>query len=210
MSGTTEARLAFTPSKSKYADDESCNRGSKSEKSSDGMLLSPEQVPFAREIPPAISIKPRKVAGLFGRHECDYAKGLDKLKAPGIVNRVCDGVSSSYDEPEEGKASKTMKLPASSFASPTRPTREQEVASDRFTPQRNLGDLFASPLRRSPSPTPADDIVLSPAARRVCKWQSPKRHAGEGSLVWIAFSLRDPFLGCMFFVIAHRLPHDCS
>lgn len=201
MSGTTEARLPFTPSKSKCADDESYIRGSKSEKSSDGMLLSPEQVPFAREIPPAISLKPRKVAGLFGRHECDYAKSLDKLKAPAVVDRVGDGVSSSYDDPEEGKASKTMKLPASSFASPTRPTREQ-VASDRFTPQRNLGDLFASPLRRSPSPTPADDIVLSPVGRRVCKWQSPKRHAGEGPLIWIAFSLRDPFLGCMFFVVA--------
>lgn len=133
-------------------------------------VSSPDPAPFSfarQKHPPAISSKPRssrKVSSLFSTDTGEAAGPSDDSS---VVKKGCGDVSSVAPPGgllgaggDQAASPSTQSYSSGSgngsggavFTSPVRASREPGATSSRFTPQRNLGGLFASPL---PPPPPA-------------------------------------------------------
>lgn len=163
-----DTSLTSTPAKVPRADCSDCVLDD--DKQGSSMLVSPEHLRFPRIIPPAISMKARKVNCLLGDRDYSHRRGLKKGDVADTSKpSEHEGLTPADEDGGEEKATKAMKFPASCFSSPTRPSRGQQAGTDRFTPQRNLGGLFASPIRQGRSPVPVQDPPYSPIAGRPFK-----------------------------------------
>eukprot|EP00752_Nemacystus_decipiens_P007247 g6488.t1 len=159
-------------------------------------VSSPDPGPFSfsrSKQPPAISSKPRssrKVSSLFSSDTGDAASSNDAAGAAtsaskrelgdeskitgGLLCAVRDHAASPPSNNSGGASGGT------GFTSPIRACRESGATSSRFTPQRNLGGLFASPLPPPPPTTGEDEggVTASPRGLTVAVpllLQSPKR-----------------------------------
>ena len=136
-------------------------------------VSSPDPAPFAfarQKHPPAISSKPRssrKVSSLFSSETGDAASSNDTAADAAAVAATAAAAAAKKglgdtsvggslcavgDQAASPAATSVGDSGGSGFTSPVRASRESGAASSRFTPQRNLGGLFASPLPPPPPP----------------------------------------------------------
>lgn len=144
--------------------------------------------------PPAISSKPRvsrKVSSLFGKEKGDEVAGSKESSAGkrggdgGRVAAVAGGDSffvagrpPSREVPSGGIGGGGGNSGAGGFTSPVRGSTESGAASSRFTPQRNLGGLFASPPPRKEQDG-SDVSAVIPLLLRSPKGEGEEPAAGE-------------------------------
>lgn len=160
-------------------------------------VSSPDPAPFwfaRQKHPPAISSKPRssrKVSSLFSSDTGETADSSDAAAAkkkvgdtssiaPAGGSPFCAGGDQTAS-PASGSRIGGGGSGGAGFTSPVRASRESGATSSRFTPQRNLGGLFASPLPPPLPPTNEEDggVTAAPpglaAAAVPLLLRSPKR-----------------------------------
>lgn len=184
---STAMDLASTPAKaSRFEggndDDNTKKIVSTPSASSSAMLLSSPAAPdtsFPRKNPPTLSTKARKKKmSLFGRnyHDddsddgpkgCFAERGGSVTMSEGFRQEAAQQLDGSgndaspWNETGDGVGGVGVGVgdSAYSFSSPARPPRETGLfSSDRMTPQRNLGGLFASPAPPQSCQSPAANV----------------------------------------------------
>lgn len=144
-------------------------------------VSSPDPAPFSfarQKHPPAISSKPRssrKVSSLFSSDTGEAAGSSDAAGAADASKKGLGDESSmtpaggSLCAGGEQAASPATDSGGGSggagFTSPVRASREPGATNSRFTPQRNLGGLFASPLPPPPPTTNDEEGVTASSPR---------------------------------------------
>lgn len=135
-------------------------------RASSTMLASPEMSLPLRTSPPALLAKRRKAGSLFdGSQSSSKGRGSSILDGPGAVVSP-----SSKKDPSDGRSKQQEqwrpRADKSQFYSPTSKV-EVTFRADRFTPQRNLGSLFTSPLPEASKTSPEEPCVPAKDPRRL-------------------------------------------
>lgn len=135
--------------------------------------------------PGASSIGSKSGSNFLGDEKEDPVVGREASETTSLDLLVLPGIAASTTNAGATAAAESPVSSGCCFASPLRPPREEQLScagADRFTPQRNLGGLFASPLppaRGDLSPARAQLSDPTTPSRPPRKLQSPGRQSGE-------------------------------